>query len=47
MIGESIRDDEPVVVHRQQMAEHGDTVVGLVEDEATVKHFHLGRGVSG
>jgi repressor LexA len=48
--GESMRDagilpGDIAVVRRQESATHGDIVVALVEDEATVKRFHLRRGL--
>ncbi|MCE5198172.1 MAG: transcriptional repressor LexA [Armatimonadota bacterium] len=39
MIEDGIMDGDYVVVRRQEVAENGDTVVAMVEDEATVKHF--------
>lgn len=37
MIGLGILDDDVVIVRRQEKAEHGEVVVALVGDEATVK----------
>jgi repressor LexA len=33
-----------VIVRRQNVAENGDTVVAMVEDEATVKRFYKENG---
>ncbi|MGB9620422.1 MAG: transcriptional repressor LexA [Armatimonadota bacterium] len=44
MIDDGIRDGDYVIVRRQQTAENGDTVVALVEDEATVKRFYREEG---
>lgn len=40
MIDDGIMDGDYVIVRRQSVAENGDTVVAMVEDEATVKRFH-------
>ena len=40
MIDDGIRDGDLVVVNHQPTAESGDTVVALLGDEATVKHFY-------
>ena len=47
--GDSMRDDgildgDYVVVRRQSTAENGETVVALVENEATVKKIYRQRG---
>jgi repressor LexA len=39
MIDDGILNGDYVIVRRQETAENGDTVVAMVEDEATVKHF--------
>ena len=39
MIEDGIMDGDYVIIRRQNVAENGDTVVALVEDEATVKRF--------
>ena len=39
MIDEGIVDGDTIVVRKQQTAENGQTVVALVENEATVKKF--------
>jgi len=40
MIDDGIMDGDYVIVRRQDTADNGDTVVALVEDEATVKKFY-------
>lgn len=40
-----INDGDLVLVRHQATANEGDKVVALVDDEATVKHFHRGDGV--
>jgi repressor LexA len=40
MIDDGIRDGDVVIVRRQAMAENGDTVVAVVDGEATVKRFY-------
>jgi len=47
--GESMKEDgildgDLVVVRRQPVAENGDTVVALIENEATVKRYYRKRG---
>lgn len=44
MTGAGILAGDLVIVRRQQKAESGDTVVALVDDEATVKTLRLRRG---
>lgn len=44
MIDDGIRDGDYVIVRRQDAADNGDTVVALVDDEATVKRFYRERG---
>lgn len=41
MIEDGIHDGDYVVVRRQQTADNGDTVVALVDNEATVKRFYV------
>lgn len=41
MIDDGILDGDVVMVRQQSTAENGDTVVALIEDEATVKRFYL------
>jgi repressor LexA len=41
MVEAGIQDKDLIVVQRQQMAEHGDIVVALLGDEATVKKLHF------
>jgi repressor LexA len=41
MIGAGIHDGDHVVVRQQPIAEHGDIVVALLGDEATVKRLHI------
>jgi repressor LexA len=40
MIDDGIMDGDYVVVRSQETAENGDTVVALVDDEATIKRFY-------
>jgi len=40
MIGEGIYDGDTIVVRRQETAENGQTVVALVDGEATVKKYY-------
>lgn len=40
MIEDGILEGDYVIVRRQDTAENGDTVVALIDDEATVKRFH-------
>jgi repressor LexA len=40
MIEDGIVEGDLVIVRRQESAENGDTVVAMVEDEATVKRFY-------
>jgi repressor LexA len=40
MIGDGILDGDYVVVHKQATAEHGQTVVAMLDNEATVKRFY-------
>lgn len=44
MIEDGIKDGDYVIVRRQQTANNGDTVVALVEGEATVKRFYRENG---
>ena len=44
MIDDGIRSGDYVIVRRQETADNGDTVVALVEDEATVKRFYKEKG---
>lgn len=41
MIGDGILDGDLVVVHKQDSAAGGQTVVALIDNEATVKKLHL------
>jgi repressor LexA len=41
MIEDGIRDGDIVVVRRARRAENGQTVVAVVDGEATLKRFHL------
>lgn len=45
MIEDGIRDGDYVIVRTQDTADNGDTVVAMVEDEATVKHFYKEENV--
>lgn len=40
MIDDGIRDGDYVVVRRQQFADNGDTVVAMIDSEATVKRLY-------
>ena len=40
MIEDGIRDGDHVIVRRQPVADNGDTVVAIVDNEATVKRFY-------
>lgn len=40
-----IDDGDLVLVRQQPLAEDGDKVVALVNDDATIKHFHRQRDV--
>lgn len=40
MVGAHIQDGDYVLVRRQEVAEHGDIVVALLDDEATVKRLY-------
>lgn len=44
MIEDGIREGDYVIVRRQNVADNGDTVVAMVEDEATVKRFYKENG---
>ena len=44
MIGAGILDGDKVVVRQQQTADHGDIVVALIGDEATVKRLSRKNG---
>lgn len=44
MLKAGILPDDLVVVHRQQTADHGEIVVALLEDEATVKRLSRQNG---
>lgn len=45
MIGAHIQDGDYVLVRRQEVADDGDIVVALLDDEATVKRLHRRGGV--
>lgn len=40
-----INDGDFVLVRQQSVAEEGETVVGLIDDSATIKEFHRGKNV--
>ena len=40
MIDDGIHDGDLVVVRRQPTANNGETVVAMIESEATVKRFY-------
>lgn len=44
MIEDGIHEGDLVIVRRQDVAENGDTVVALMENEATVKRFYREDG---
>lgn len=44
MVEDGIVDGDLVIVRRQDSAENGDTVVAMVDDEATVKRFFMENG---
>ncbi len=44
MIEAGIYDGDKVIVRPQEFANHGEIVVALLEDEATVKRLHLQSG---
>jgi repressor LexA len=44
MIEDGILSGDLVIVRRQDDAENGDTIVALIDDEATVKHFFKEKG---
>lgn len=44
MIEDGIHNGDYVIVRRQNVAENGDTIVAMVEDEATVKRFYKENG---
>ena len=44
MIEDGIRDGDFVIVRRQPVAENGDTIVAMVDNEATVKRFYKENG---
>lgn len=45
MINVGIFDGDFVLVHQQPIAEQGEIVVALIEDEATVKRFYKEKGM--
>ncbi|MBA7519481.1 LexA repressor [subsurface metagenome] len=45
MINAGIFDGDFVLVHQQPIAEQGEIVVALIEDEATVKRFYKEKGM--
>ena len=44
MIDEGIRDGDYIIVEERQTANNGETVVALIEGEATVKKFYRDKG---
>jgi len=44
MVGEGILDGDFIVVEKRPMADNGETVVAVINGEATVKKFHRERG---
>lgn len=45
MINAGIFDGDFVLVHQQPVAEQGEAVIALIEDEATVKRFYKEKGM--
>lgn len=45
MVGAGILDGDYVVVHHQEIADSGQIVVALIDDEATVKRFHIKKNI--
>ncbi len=45
MINANIKDGDVVIVRQQQIAENGDIVIALIEDEATVKRLYMSDDV--
>ncbi len=45
MVGDGIMDGDLVIITKANMAHNGETVVAMVDGEATVKHFHRVGGV--
>jgi len=41
MINAGILDGDYILVHQQSVADQGDVVIALIEDEATVKRFYI------
>ncbi len=44
MINAGIYNDDILIVHRTPVAENGEIVVALIDDEATVKRFYKEKG---
>ena len=44
MVGEGILDGDYIIVEERSTADNGETVVAVVNGEATVKKFHRERG---
>lgn len=44
MIEDGVRNGDYVIVRRQNSADNGDTIVAMVDDEATVKRFYKESG---
>ncbi|MBN1621564.1 MAG: transcriptional repressor LexA [Endomicrobiales bacterium] len=44
MTGSGIFDNDLVIVRQQNMADHGDIVVAMVDGESTVKQLHKQKG---
>ena len=44
MVGEGILDGDFIVVEKRPVADNGETVVAVINGEATVKKFHRERG---
>ncbi len=44
MINADILDGDLAIIRKQDTADNGDIVVALIEDEATLKRFHLDQG---
>ncbi len=44
MIGDGILDGDYVIIRKQDSAENGETVVALIDNEATIKRYQRKRG---
>jgi repressor LexA len=44
MIGDGILDGDYVIIRKQDSAENGETVVALIDNEATIKRYQRRKG---